>query len=143
MLEIRGLKRCGLFKPGHDPHWIQINRSNEDKDNAPLPGRLVDARSDGTIDVAVEQEVITLWNHDLGRMIDAIAAADGQISYQAAWHLIWVPSPDGRYAFCVSKRAEHLACPDEVPTGTPAELLERAGGFTVRIGDFGHRRNET
>jgi hypothetical protein len=102
----------------------------------------VDSRSDGTFDVEVERETITLWNHDFERMVDAIAAADGRLFYQSSWHLLWVPSADGRYAFCITKREEHLACLDEVPTGTPAELLERAGGFTIRIGDLGLPRDE-
>jgi hypothetical protein len=141
MSEIRRPKMCGLFRPGHDPHWIQIHRSNMDKDNPPLPGRLVDSRSDGTFTAEVGQQAITFWNHDVDRLVDAIAAADGQLLYQESWHLLWVPNSSGRYAFCVAGD-RHIACPDEPPSGTPVELLERAGGFTIRIGDLGDRGNE-
>ena len=30
MSQIRAPKVCGLFKPGHDPHWIQMSQATED-----------------------------------------------------------------------------------------------------------------
>ena len=133
--DIRSPKRCGLFKPGHEPHWIQISRASEDVDNPPVPGRLVEFRPDGTALIECEQGVHACWNHDLDRMAEAITATEGQLFLQQRWGLLWVPGQDGRFAFCVVTPGKQVPCPSEAPTGTAAELLERAGGFTLRIED--------
>jgi hypothetical protein len=135
MSGIRAPKGCGLFKPGHDPHWIQISRAAEDGDHPPEPGRLIELGSDGTLQVECEKFMHCLWNHDIERMSEAIAGANGQLFYQRRWGLLLVRGQGGRYAFCVARSGEHLSCPNEAPAGTPAELLEEAGGFTARIED--------
>ena len=133
MSGIRLPKQCGLFKPGHDPHWIQIFRATEDRVNLRAPGHVIDLRNDGTVVIDVQQNEYRLWNHDVERLAEAVAAADGQFSYQARWGLLRVPTDDGHYAFCMAKTDVHVRCPDEAPTGTAVELLASAGGFTVSI----------
>ena len=135
MSDIRRPKRCGLFKPGHNPHWIQLSRASEDQDNPPVPVRLLDTRSDGTFLIEIEQKEQWFWNHDLVRLNEAMTRANRALYYQASWGLLWVPGGGGRYAFCPAKNGEPVECPTELPTGTPAELLRRAGGFTVAASD--------
>jgi hypothetical protein len=134
MSNISSPKSCVLFKPGHHPHWIQISRASNDGDNAPQPGRAIEFRNDGFF-IEVQEKALRLWNHDLGRLAEAVTASKGALFYQSHWGLLWVPNEDGRYAFCVTKNEEHAECSNEMFTGSPVERLQRAGGFTVAVED--------
>src|ERR1039458_10468939 len=103
MSEIRAPKMCGLFKCGHNPHWIQMNLAVEDSENLPAPGRFVESRSDGTVVIEVDEHELLLWNHEPERMAEAAAASGGAVEYQPRWGLLWVPSTSGRYTFCVAR----------------------------------------
>ena len=132
MSEIRPPTMCGLFKSGHNPHWIQMNRAVQDKENPPTSGRFIESRTDGTVVVEMGKCDLHLWNHEPDRMAQAAAANGGVVEYQARWGLLWVPSNGGRYAFCVAQSPnDHVPCPLQPPVGSPVRLLESAGGFTV------------
>jgi hypothetical protein len=131
MSEIRTPKTCGIFKPGHNPHWIQIHRATQDKDNVPMPGRLIEVSDDGSVLIEVQWKVLRLWNHDVERLVEAINAADGLLTYQDHWGLLWVPGDNGQFVFCSTQSKDHVSCPNEAPSGTPVELLASAGGFTI------------
>jgi hypothetical protein len=80
----------------------------------------------------VNDRELLLWNHQPERIDEAVLAGGRAISYQARWGLLWVPSPGGRYAFCIAlASSDHEPCPSQTSTGTPAVLLESAGGFTI------------
>jgi len=137
MSEIRPTKMCGLFKPGHNPHWIQMNLAVEDKENRPTSGRFIESRPDGTVVIEVDNCELLLWNHEPERMAEAAAANGGVVEYQPRWGLLWVPSKSGRYAFCVVRsQNDHVPCPLQPPVGSPVELLESAGGFTLPASDL-------
>ena len=132
MSTIRPPKMCGLFKPGHTPHWIQVNEAGNDSEHEPSPGLFIQSREDGTVVIEVDDQELLLWNHQPERIDEAVLALGRAISYQARWGLLWVPSQVGRYAFCVALASRsHEPCPSRPPTGTPAELMESAGGFTI------------
>jgi len=132
MSTIRPPTSCGLFKPGHSPHWIQVNKAVNDSEHEPSPGLFIQSRRDGTVVVEVNDQELLLWNHESERIGEAVAASGRAISYQARWGLLWVPNGAGRYAFCVALASRsHEPCPSLPPTGTPAELMESAGGFTI------------
>jgi hypothetical protein len=96
------------------------------------PGRFIESRLDGSIVIEVDGQELRLWNHEPEQLAEAAAASGEAIEYQARWGLLWVPSTSGRYAFCVVlSAADHVACPLQPPVGSPVELLESAGGFTV------------
>ncbi|GEM_PF-950861 len=149
MSEIRPPKMCGLSKPGHNPHWIQMNHAVEDKENRPTPGRFIESRPDGSVVIEVDNCELLLWNHEPERLAEAAAASGGAIEYQPRWGLLWVPSKIGRYAFCVVRSPnDHVSCPLHPPVGSPVELLKSAGGFTVpaselREGGSNRTREET
>jgi hypothetical protein len=43
----------------------------------------------------------------------------------------------GRYAFCVAWSPEdHVPCPLQPPVGSPVELLESAGGFSIPVSEL-------
>lgn len=136
MSEIRPPTMCGLFKPGHTPHWIQMSRATEDRENLPMLCRIIDARTDGTFVIEIEGEELVLWNHELDRLLEAVTDGHGIIEYQTHWGLVWVPISDGRYAFCVARSLQdHVLCPPQPPVGRPVQLLEIAGGFTISVDD--------
>jgi hypothetical protein len=139
MSEIQAPKNCGLYLPGHSPHWIQTRKGWEDKVNVPLPGRLLSTSDDGTVVIEVDGEQLRLWNHQPDRFAEAAAQTRGSITYQARWHLLFVGRSSGsRYAFCVAKPSEgHVPCPETPPTGSPVELLKRVGGFTISASELG------
>ena len=128
---------CGLFKPGHSPHWIQVNKAVNDSENGPSPALFIRSQTDGTIVIEMNDQELRFWNHESERIREAVAAAGRTISYQARWGLLWVPSVVSRYAFCVARASRgHEPCPSQPPIGTPAELLKSAGGFTVSVGQL-------
>lgn len=132
MSTIRPPNNCGLFKTGHGVHWIQANLTVKDKVHEPVPGLFIQSRREGTVVIEVNGQELLLWNHESERIGEAIAAGGRSISYQARWGLWWVPSRGSRYAFCVALASRsHEPCPSQPPTGTPAELMKSAGGFTV------------
>jgi hypothetical protein len=137
MSKIRAPKMCGLFKPGHVPHWIQMTRATEDRENLPNSVRLVDSQSDGTVVIEVDGQELRLWNHESERLSEAAAASGGAVEYQPRWGLLWVPSEQGRFAFCVAEPdGDHDPCPLQPPEGSPVELLESAGGFAISTDDL-------
>ena len=134
MSKIRSPKMCGLYRAGHTPHWIQMSRATGDKNNPPSSGRLVDSRSDGTVLIELDEHELRLWNHEPERLAEAAAASGGAIEYQSRWGLFWVPSKSGRYAFCVAEPSlHHVPCPLQPPIGSPMELIDAAGGFTISV----------
>ena len=141
MSEIRPPKMCGLFKPGHNPHWIQMRKGLEDYENIPAPGCYVESRTNGTVVIEVGNRELVLRNHEPERMAEAANASGGVVEYQPRWGLLWVPSKSGRYAFCVARSPDdHVPCPPQLPVGGPMELLEGAGGFTLSASEL--RREE-
>jgi hypothetical protein len=114
MTVVRPPKKCGLFRPGHTPHWIQIFKATEDRVNLPSPGRLLEARPDGTVIVAIEGEELLLWHHQPERIREAASVSGGVISYQPRWGMLWVPRNASRYAFCVaSAPGSQWECPTQ------------------------------
>jgi hypothetical protein len=132
MLEIREPTRCGLFRAGHNPHWIQMRLGLNDKDNSPTAGRFIEFRSSGIVEIEVENRTLTLWNHQPERMAEAAAASGGALAYQARWGLLWVASELGKHLFCVAASPEnHLPCAVVSLVGSPTDLLKAAGGFLL------------
>jgi len=132
MSTIRPPTMCGLYKPGHTPHWIQFNKAVNDSEQVPSPGLFIQSRGDGTVVIEVNGQELPLWNHQPERIDEAVLEGGRAISYQARWGLLWIPSRGGRYAFCVSLASRsHEPCPSRPPTETSAELMASAGGFTI------------
>ena len=95
------------------------------------------SRPDGTVVIEVDKCELPVWNHEPERMAEAAAASGGVVEYQPRWGLLWVPSNRGKYAFSVSGPfTDKVPCPDQLPAGSPVELLEGAGGFTISIDDL-------
>lgn len=130
---IRAPKACGLYLPGHMPHWIQARKGWEDRIDLPVPCRLIDCGADGTILIEIAGEELRLWNHQPERLLEVVDASRGAIKYQARWHLFLVESsPGGDHVFSVAKPSDvHVPCPAAPPSGSPARLLANARGFSL------------
>lgn len=133
MSEIRAPKACGLFLPGHSPHWIQARKGWEDQVDVPVPGRLIGCHDDRTVNIEIDGKEIRLWNHQPERLRGAAKASNGVIRYQDRWYLLLVSnSPGGSHLFCVARWSDgHTACPQNPPVGSLVELLNTVGGFSV------------
>ena len=134
MSAIRPATMCGLFKPGHTPHWIQMRRAVEDRVDTPVPGRLIGLLSATSIAVEVDGREFSLWNHERERLAETAVLTRSAVEYQPRWGLLWVPTTNGRYAFCIARTRENFVhCPETPPTGRPSELLRSAGGFSTDL----------
>lgn len=71
MSEIRAPKTCGLYLPGHSPHWIQARKGWEDQVDVPVACRLIECRKDGMVTIEIDGNEIRLWNHQPDRLRDA------------------------------------------------------------------------
>jgi hypothetical protein len=130
---------CGLYLPGHDVHYIQwkvATRRLMDPDSPSAPGHLLEVWPTGVVVVEVGGVVHRLWNHEPHRLERLVADNRGVISYQPRFHLLRTPLPEGCGLFCVAEAdaASHLPCPPTPARGTPAELLQQAGGFLLPRG---------
>jgi hypothetical protein len=127
-------RTCTLFNPGHHPHWIQMRLAREDSENMPMPGRLRGTRDDGSLVVTVAHEELTLWNHDVPRLVNAVEQSGGVIHYQRRWGLLFVPSNDGQLAYCVIRsRDNFVSCRNPSLSGDPIETLRHTGGVTIPL----------
>jgi hypothetical protein len=142
MSEIRLPKKCVLFKPGHNPHWIQVSQASKDVQSPPVPARVIDIRDDGTVRLQIAQRELCFWNHDVGRLLDALEIGGEGLTYQSRWRLIHVPHGQDSYVFCVgSSLNNRLHCLPDTPGVALKELLDLVGGFTLgedseRLRDF-------
>lgn len=133
-------RKCGLYLPGHDVHWIQAKLSwsetPDPRTGAPkmrVPGQLLEVRPDGFLIVEIEGSLRRLWNHDSDRLATLVARNDGAILHQPGWGLLLTKSEQGNYLFCVADANDPdlRPCPSEPPTGSPMDLMLGAGGFSL------------
>jgi len=134
-------RRCGYYRSGHEVHWIQGLHSGKDTEHPRVPGRLLSISDDGTLDVEINGESITLWNHESARLRLLVEPNGGAISLQLAWSILWTPGRDGSYAFsvCDPDDPEWRPCPSEPPTGGLIDLAREAGGFSMSVGEAKER----
>lgn len=136
MTEIRAPKRCGLFHPGHEAHFVQCFQAIKDETNLSSLGELIEARTDGTTAIKVDGQELYLWNHEPERIAEAIAISGNIIEFQPRWGLLWIPSTAGRYAFCVAPSPDdHVQCPAQFKAGSPRQKLGTYGRFIVFAND--------
>ena len=100
---------CGLYRPGHDVHYIQARLGAEaeaDANSPPhkreAPGRLLEATPTGVVFVEVAGIERRLWNHNPERLKNLVGRNDGEIRYQPEFSLLLTKSDGGAYVFCVA-----------------------------------------
>lgn len=128
-------RRCGLYLPGHEVHWIQALRSGNDTEHRPVPGHLVEVGSDGHILLDVEGRERQFWDHQPDRIALLAGRVRNRISVQWRWRILRVASAEGSYLFYLADPLDHRPCPAQLPEGDPVDLLTTAGGWTMRGDD--------
>jgi hypothetical protein len=83
-------KRCGSYKPGHEPHYIQVRKSSAPDADRPVAVRVLEVADDGRIAIDYAGRTIELWTHDLGRLRQLVRVAGGMATYQPRWGLLRV-----------------------------------------------------
>ena len=71
MATIHPPNRCGLYKLGHCPHWIQVNRALADQVNRTSPARLMNTDASGLVVLEFNADVVNVWGHEPGRVAEA------------------------------------------------------------------------
>ncbi len=139
-------RKCGLYLPGHEIHWVQGLRSGNDIETPREDGHLIAVEDDGTIVFKVDGTIKRAWNHQPQRIAAFAAKSGGRVILQQRWHVLGVPFDGGNHLFCIGDPDDHRECPSEPPTGDPWDLLAETGGFSMRAVDaieyFAHRNSQ-
>jgi hypothetical protein len=126
-------RRCGLYLPGHEVHWIQGLRCGNDLESPRIDGTLISIEADGTIVLKVDGRTERAWNHEPNRLAVLAARVENHVTLQRRWGALRVPSPRGAYVFYIGDPDDHRQCPPTPPSGDPIELLIEAGGFSISM----------
>jgi hypothetical protein len=100
-------KRCGSYKAGHEPHYIQVRKSNEPGTESSISVRIVEVTDDGGTVVELDGERLELWNHDPTRLRAIVASAPNSVTLQPRWNLLRV----GSTVFSMADADDQSACP--------------------------------
>lgn len=128
-----------LYIPGHSVHYIQVLRSNADRERRPVQVRVVGIRGN-LITVETDDRLEQVRNHEAERLAEILGGTMGSVRLQKHWSLSRAGA--GR-CFCIAPG--HLAwrtclC-DSVPEGPHtadqlAALMVERGGFLVPSSDL-------
>ena len=118
---------CGLFKPGHTPHWIQIGKAAEDRDDPPRVRSIHrPPLRDRSFVVEIDGVEFHVLNHVCERLVSAATLARGRDSIPAALGpAVGASRRTDVIAFCVvafysddfvdvSRRATYVGRPSEL-----------------------------
>jgi len=123
--------RCGLYRAGHDVHFVQAIRSGNDDEAWPGTAS-VDAA--GSISITLDSGSVTRrWTHDPGRLAHLLAESGGHVLLRTK-SILSIPHGDG--AYCVSVGDGPTPCPpanEDLSDLSWDQLLARRGGVTVRL----------
>ncbi|MEO5974309.1 MAG: hypothetical protein ABIQ38_03775 [Ilumatobacteraceae bacterium] len=129
-------RKCGLYLPGREVHWVQALRSGNYGETPREDGHLSSVEDDGTIVFEVDGTLERAWNHEPRRIAYFATRSGGRIILHRRWGLLGVPDRgDGTYMFYIGDPDDHRECPAEPPTGDPLELLAETGGLSMRAED--------
>ncbi len=134
-------RRCGSYRPGHEPHYIQALRGLADKEHPPVAGRLLEVDPEGMLTVEAGDVIHRLWNHEAERL-GALAGRNGnRVSLQSRWSALRTRSPDGSFVFsvCPAESPGRTPCPDGPPPDDLVELVLERGGFILSAAEIERR----
>jgi hypothetical protein len=124
---------CGLYKPGHQVHFIQAKLSWQGDPAKYRSGTLASVDDDGWITIDVDGETVRVWNHDPVRARRLIEASGGQVALRDP-HILATRSATGNYLFSIADTATACMPPSATSDNSPAGLVEQVrsrGGFMV------------
>jgi len=123
--------RCGLYRAGHEVHFVQAIRAGNDDEAWPGTAS-VDAG--GWISITLDSgSVMRRWTHDPGRLADLLGDFGGRVLLRTKSIL---SIPLGHGAHYVSVGEDPTPCPlanEDLSNLSWDQLLTRRGGVTVRL----------
>ena len=123
--------RCGLYRAGHEVHFVQAIRAGNDDEVWPGTAS-VDAT--GWISITLDTgSVMRRWTHNPGRLADLLGDCGGRVLLRTK-SILSIPSGHG--AYCVSVAEGPTPCPpanEDLSDLSWDQLLARRGGATVRL----------
>lgn len=130
-------RRCGLYLPGHEVHWIQAKKSAEER-TPPERAKLVAVEGDDLVVVRMVglREYRCYHSHEVPRLVEAAGGFERAVEVQQRWGILWTGG--GRFCVCRYGR-EWSPCP-ETPLTLPAgpvgaeelvRLVRERGGFSL------------
>lgn len=126
---------CGYYKPGHDPHFIQVIRVA--KRICDVRAVIGDAHPEGGVWITLtfpDGHVESWWDHDR-RRAEAALSVEQPCEWKTTDLLLVGPGGPGvgRPAFCLSETANLIAgCPS---SNDPKAPESTRGGFLIGVPD--------
>ena len=125
--------RCGLYRAGHEVHFVQAIRAGND-DEA-WPG-IASVDATGWISITLDSgSVERVWTHNPVRLAHLLTESGGNVLLRTK-SLLSIPNGDG--AYCVSVGEGPTPCPpanEDLSDLSWDQKLLRRGGVTVRLSD--------
>jgi hypothetical protein len=119
-------RSCGSYGLGHRVHWIQAKKSAESPQ--PVIQVSVVVHDDGRVDLEGHQLKATMWNHDPGRLREAMDyPGPSRAVWKPRFHVLAVPGPHG-YLFSLAASDQRTPC----HPGTRQALGESTPDFLIR-----------
>ena len=124
-------RSCGSYRPGHQMHWIQMKKSQED-DQPITPVKVVAVHDDGRVDIDSTDGELTLWFYEPSRIRSVV---NQRARWKPKYHVLETSSHG---SFNMATLDEHESCIPPIrrrPQETVRQYIERAmrdyGGYTV------------
>jgi len=133
-------RKCRIYKPGHEVHYIQSRLAGYGGRN----GTLLTVDDDGWITVDVEGVVLRLWNHDPAWVRKCFEESAGQVGL-AGGRLLHAPHTMRRYPahYSISIATEVTPCASPKlaePVMSQIKLDKRWDFIEAAIMESAHRR---
>lgn len=125
--------RCGLYRAGHEVHFVQAIRAGNDDEAWPGTAS-VDAA--GWISITLDSgRIERLWTHNPARLAYLLAESGGHVLLRTK-SILSIPNGHGAHYFSVGE--DPTPCPpanEDLSDLSWDQLLTRRGGVTVRLSD--------
>lgn len=82
-------KRCTLYWPGHQVHWIHFNKSMREPSEVIPVTATVD--EDGLVSIEGDDVSLVRWNHQPEVLHQALEGFGGRAEWKPRWYLLAVP----------------------------------------------------
>ena len=101
---------CGMYRPGHQVHWIQWKRYWH-SGSPRFAGRLLGADADGTITIGLDHGVRHFWNHDHSRLRQLAHEAGDELELSSSGGLLGIVASGGETClFSLGDPKRHQTC---------------------------------
>lgn len=103
---------CVSYRPGHQIHWIQFNKSMQEPGTVIAVTATVD--DGGLVHLTGDGLSIVRWNHDPDRLRAALQRFEGSAVWKPRWYVLAVPTDlsmgCGRSVFSLAALEDRRDC---------------------------------